>query len=197
MIESLEFAGRIIYPNDADFEEARVGRVFNGRRPDRQPAAVLFAENDADVAAGVRLATQNGWPVSVRSGGHSWAAWSVRDDALLIDLGLLRDVSYDEATGVVSARPAVMGGDELDPFLEKRGRFFNGGHCPSVGIGGFLLQGGQGWLARGWGWAAESIIAIDVVTASGELVRADATTNSDLYWAARGSGPGYPAGLSA
>ncbi len=77
-------------------------------------------------------------------------------------------------------------------YLEQRGRFFNGGHCPSVGIGGFLLQGGQGWLARGWGWAAESIVALDVVTADGDLVRADATTNADLYWAARGSGPGFP-----
>jgi FAD/FMN-containing dehydrogenase len=186
------FSGRIVSPSDPGFEEARVGRVFNGRRPGRQPAAVLFAESDADVVEGVQLAKRNGWSVSVRSGGHSWAAWSVRDDALLIDLGLLRDISFDEASGIVSARPAVMGGDELDPFLEQRGRFFNGGHCPSVGIGGFLLQGGQGWLARGWGWAAESIVALDVVTAAGELVRADATTNADLYWAARGSGPGFP-----
>jgi FAD/FMN-containing dehydrogenase len=186
------FTGRIVYPGDAGFDEARVGRIFNGRRPGRQPAAVLFAESDADVALGVRLARRNGWSVSVRSGGHSWAAWSVRDDALLIDLGQLRDIQFDEESGVVSARPAVMGGDELDPYLEQRGRFFNGGHCPSVGIGGFLLQGGQGWLARGWGWAAESIVALDVVTADGDLVRADATTNADLYWAARGSGPGFP-----
>jgi FAD/FMN-containing dehydrogenase len=186
------FTGRIVYPTDPEFEEARVGRVFNGRRPERQPAAVLFAETDDDVVAGVRLASARGWSVSVRSGGHSWAAWSVRDRALLIDLGRMRDLDYDAATGVVGARPAVMGGDELDPFLESRGRFFNGGHCPSVGIGGFLLQGGQGWLARGWGWAAESVVAVDVVTAAGELVRADATTNSDLYWAARGSGPGFP-----
>jgi FAD/FMN-containing dehydrogenase len=186
------FTGRIVSPADADFDEARVGRIFNGRRPGRQPAAVLFAETDDDIVEGVRLARRNGWSVSVRSGGHSWAAWSVRDDALLIDLGLLRDIDFDEASGIVSARPAVMGGDELDPFLEARGRFFNGGHCPSVGIGGFLLQGGQGWLARGWGWAAENVVAIDVVTAAGELVRADATTNADLYWAARGSGPGFP-----
>ena len=192
MNERAEFTGRLVLPSDADFEDARVGRVFNGRRPDRQPAAVLFAESDEDVVRGIRLATKKGWSVSVRSGGHSWAAWSVRDDALLIDLGLLRDLGFDDATGVVSARPAIMGGDELDPFLEARGRFFNGGHCPSVGIGGFLLQGGQGWLARGWGWAAENIVAIDVVTAAGELVRADATTNADLLWAARGSGPGFP-----
>jgi hypothetical protein len=187
-----DFTGRILYPGDPDFDEARVGRVFNARRPGRQPAAVLFAETDDDIIRAVTLARRNGWSVSVRSGGHSWAAWSVRDNALLVDLGLLRDIEFDDESGVVSARPAVMGGNELDPHLEQRGRFFNGGHCPTVGIGGFLLQGGQGWLARGWGWAAESIVAIDVVTADGELVRADSSTNADLFWAARGSGPGFP-----
>jgi hypothetical protein len=182
----------IFYPGDDGFEDARVGRIFNGRRPDRQPAAVLFAESDQDVSDAVLLARENGWRVSVRSGGHSWAAWSVRDGALLIDLGRMRDIAYDESTGVVSARPAVKGGDELDPFLEQRGRFFNGGHCPSVGIGGFLLQGGQGWAARGWGWAAESIVGLDVVTAEGALVHASASENEDLFWAARGAGPTFP-----
>jgi FAD/FMN-containing dehydrogenase len=187
-----QFSGQLLFRGDPGYEEARVGRIFNGRRPDRSPAAILFAESDADVVEGVLLARHNGWTVSVRSGGHSWAAWSLREDALLIDLGLLREIELDEVTGIVSARPAVKGGDELDPFLEERGRFFRGGHCPSVGIGGFLLQGGQGWLARGRGWAAESIVALDVVTAEGELVRADELQNSDLYWAARGAGPSFP-----
>ncbi|MGY1812597.1 FAD-binding oxidoreductase [Blastococcus sp. SYSU D00820] len=186
------FDGRLVEPGDPGWEEARVGRVFNARRPDRQPAAVLEAGSVADVVAGVRLARERGWQVSVRSGGHSWAVWSVRDRALLIDLGALRDMSHDEATGIAVAQPAVKGGSELGPFLAARGRFFGGGHCPTVGIGGFLLQGGQGYNARGWGWAAESVVAVDVVTADGELVRADATRNSDLYWAARGAGPGFP-----
>jgi len=186
------FDGRLILPSDSEWEQARVGRVFNGRRPDRQPDAVLLAASVDDVQRGVRLANERGWTVAIRSGGHAWAAWSVRDGGLLIDLGALRDISYDETTEIVSAGPATKGGDELSPFLEERGRFFNGGHCPSVGIGGFLLQGGQGWNQRGWGWAAESVVAVDVVTATGELVRADATQNSDLYWAARGAGPAFP-----
>ncbi|MFT4210972.1 MAG: FAD-binding protein [Microbacterium sp.] len=186
------FDGRLVLPTDADWDDARVGRVFNGRRPDRQPDAVLIAANVDDVQKGVRLAIQNGWTVAVRSGGHAWAAWSVRDGGLLIDLGALTDISYDEATHIVSAGPATKGGEVLSPYLEERGRFFNGGHCPTVGIGGFLLQGGQGWNQRGWGWAAESVVAVDVVTADGELVRADAEQNSDLYWAARGAGPSFP-----
>jgi FAD/FMN-containing dehydrogenase len=185
------FTGRLVRNGDPDFDVARVDRVFNRRLATRQPAAVLFAETDQDVVNGVRLAHARGWQVAVRSGGHSWAQWSVRDGALLIDLGAMKEMSYDEQTAIVSVRPAVQGGAELEPFLAERGRFFNGGHCPTVGLGGFLLQGGQGWNARGWGWGAERIAAIDVVTADGELVRADATQHSDLYWAARGAGPGF------
>ena len=97
--------------------QARVGRIFNARRPDRYPAAVLMARDDDDVINGVKLAAERGWAVSVRSGGHSWAAWSLHDDALLIDLGELRDITYDETSGVAGVRPAVKGGLEFAPFL--------------------------------------------------------------------------------
>ncbi|WP_426592389.1 FAD-binding protein [Cellulomonas sp. McL0617] len=184
--------GRLVLRGDDGYEEARVGRVFNARRPDRFPAAVLDAVDADDVVAGARLAVERGWGISIRSGGHSWAAWSVRDDALLIDLGALRSIEYDEATGIVAAGPATTGALELAPFLADRGRAFPVGHCATVGIGGFLLQGGQGWNGRARGWACESVVAVDVVTADGALVRADATQNADLYWAARGAGPGFP-----
>src|SRR4029077_3797287 len=115
-----------------------------------------------------------------------------RDDALLIDLGGLNRLDYDEASGVVVAGPAVRGGLDLAPFLAERGRAFPGGHCPSVGLGGYLLQGGQGWNGRSMGWACESVVAVDVVTATGEQLRADAGEHPDLYWAARGAGPGFP-----
>ncbi|MFD0687621.1 FAD-binding oxidoreductase [Actinomadura fibrosa] len=188
----MTFTGTLHLPGDDGFAEAVSGRLFNARRPaHRRPAAVLEAATEQDVVDGVRLAIERGWKVAVRSGGHSWASWSVRDDALLIDLGRFREMRYDAATGTVTATPSIKGGDELNPYLARFGRFFNGGHCPSVGIGGFLLQGGQGWNARGWGWAAESIAAIDLVTAEGELVRADETQNADLFWAARGAGPGF------
>ncbi|MCW2982887.1 MAG: linked oxidase protein [Conexibacter sp.] len=188
----MAFTGALLRRGDEGYEAARVGSVFNARRPERWPAAVLLAADEDDVVAGMRLARDEGWRVSVRSGGHSWAAWSVRDDALLIDLGALREIAYDAATEVATANPAVRGGTELDPFLERHGRMFPGGHCESVGLGGFLLQGGQGWNSRRWGWGCENVLAVDVVTADGELVRADAERNSDLYWAARGAGPGFP-----
>ena len=184
--------GRLIRRGDQGYEQACVGRIFNARRPDRYPVAVLPARDADDVAAGVRLARERGWPVSVRSGGHSWAAWSLRDDALLIDLGQLDQVDYDPSTGIATAGPATKMGTALAPFLAGHGRSFPGGHCPTVGLGGYLLQGGQGWNGRQRGWACQSVVAVDVVTATGEQVRADAGQHPDLYWAARGAGPGFP-----
>lgn len=187
---SQQFHGRLFLRGDADYEDARVGRVFNAARPFRFPAAVLEVADTDDVVAGIRLARRSGWRVSIRSGGHSWPAWSVRDNALLIDLGRLRDISYDPATGVAAVEPAVTG-SELLPVLAEHGRMFQSGHAPGVGLGGYLLQGGAGWNTRGWGWACEHVVGIDVVTADGALVHATADTSSDLFWAARGAGHGF------
>lgn len=185
------FKGEVFYRGDEGYEEARVGRVFNHRRPDRFPVAVFFPKDAQDVVAAVKLANTEGYKIAIRAGGHSWAAWSVRDEGILLDLKHFNNIKFNKKTKVAQVQPAVKGGMELNPFLKEHGRMFCGGHCPTVGVGGFLLQGGQGWNARGWGWAAEYIVAIDVVTAEGELVRADATQNQDLYWAARGAGPGF------
>ncbi|ANP52053.1 FAD/FMN-containing dehydrogenase [Streptomyces griseochromogenes] len=185
------FTGAFWRNGDTGFDDAAASRLFNHRRPSRRPAVVLRAAHAADVAAGVRLAAAEGWKVAVRSGGHSWAAWSLREDTLLIDLALFTRMSYDPDSATVAVGPAVRGGLDLDPYLAGYGRFFAVGHAPTVGMGGFLLQGGIGWNCRGWGWAAESIESMDVVTADGELVRCSETDNPDLFWAARGSGPGF------
>lgn len=185
------FTGKLIERGAEGYDAARLARIFHSRHPARYPAAVLLAESERDIVEGVRLAAERGWQVGVRSGGHSFPVWGLRDEGLLIDLGGYKELAYDARTQVVTATPSVTGGDELNPFLAEHGRFFGGGACPSVGLGGFLLQGGIGWNFRGWGFAAEQIVAVDVVTADGELVRADATQNEDLYWAVRGAGPGY------
>jgi hypothetical protein len=185
------FTGDLLLREDDGYEDARTARIYHARRPERFPAAVLLAQTEDDVVEGVRLARECGWRVGIKSGGHSFPVWGLRDDGLLIDLAGLNDMSYDADTGIVSVTTAVTGGKDLNPYLEQFGRFFPGGGCSSVGVGGFLLQGGIGWNFRGWGWSAEQIAAIDVVTADGELVRADDSQNSDLFWAARGAGPGY------
>lgn len=185
------FAGALWRIGDTGFEEAATSRIFNHRRPSRRPMAVLRAAHAGDVAAGVRLAAAEGWRVAVRSGGHSWPAWSLRQGTLLIDLALFTRMSYDPASGIVAVGPAVRGGLDLDPYLAGYGRFFAVGHVPTMCMGGFLLQGGIGWNCRGWGWAAESVESMDVITAAGELAHCSETENADLFWAARGSGPGF------
>jgi FAD/FMN-containing dehydrogenase len=151
---------KVIYPDNTHYEEARVGRVFNRRRPERFPNAIVYAESEADVVMAVNLARERGWKIAMRSGGHSWAAWSVREEGLLLDLSLMREMQLDTATNIVRVSPAIKGGAELNPYLAEHGLMFHGGHCPTVGLGGFLLQGGMGWNCRGWGWAAEAIEAI-------------------------------------
>lgn len=185
------FDGRVWLPDSPGFEEAVYGRQFNRRVPDRVPAAVVAAASTEDVIAAVRWARANGWRIAARSGGHSWAGYSIRDDALLIDTYPMQDMELDVERRIVRARPAVKGGETLNPFLEQHGLIFYGGHCPTVALGGYLLQGGQGWDCRGVGWSAEFIEAIDVVTADGQLVHASETENADLFWAARGAGAGF------
>jgi FAD/FMN-containing dehydrogenase len=189
---SPEFEGTFVRKGDARYEGLRIGHMFNRRVPSRMPEAILLPANEDDVVAGVQLAAQLGWQVSVRSGGHSWASWGVRDGALLIDFSSMKDMELDPTTKIASVSPAVAGSTELDPFLTDRGRFFPVGHCESVGLGGFLLQGGMGWHTRHYGWACESVESIDVVTAEGRKIHASADENRDLFWAARGAGPGFP-----
>ncbi|KAF2195069.1 oxidoreductase [Zopfia rhizophila CBS 207.26] len=157
------------------YEKARVGRVFNHRRPSRFPIAVVEATHEPHIVEAVRLANDLKCRVSVRSGGHSWAAWSVRDNAILIDLGKYHEFSLDESTGIVKVSPS-MTGRMLNSYLDPKGRMFPGGHCPD-----------------NWGWASERVLGVDVVTADGRQLHCDANENRDLYFAARGAGPGFPA----
>ncbi|KAM0753444.1 FAD linked oxidase domain-containing protein [Meredithblackwellia eburnea MCA 4105] len=184
-------APSIIWKGEEKYEEARVGRIFNRKRPNRFPAGVLHAHSVDDVIYGVNLAREKGMKITVRSGGHSWPAWSLRDGSLLIDLEHLKELHYDPKTEIVTVSASSTGRMINVDYLSKLGRMFPGGHCPSVAVGGFLLQGGQGWNCRGWKWGCEMIDSMDVVTPDGKLVTASETENSDLFWAARGAGLGF------
>ncbi|KAI1327393.1 FAD-binding domain-containing protein [Xylariaceae sp. FL0255] len=174
------------------FRQAVWDGVFNRRREtNRVPRAVVRASCAAHVKETVQLAIAQQCRISVRSGGHSYAAWSVRDDAILLDLGGLKDLAYDAETKIVSCG-AGLTGEQVNDFLRGHGRMFAGGHCPDVGLGGFLLQGGMGWNAKNWGWACESIVAVDVVAADGREIYCSTAEHPDLFWAARGAGPGFP-----
>lgn len=138
---------KAIYRDSPDYEQARIGRVFNNRRPHRYPHAVVEATCVQDIINAVQLAKSQNLRVSVRSGGHSWAAWSVRDNAILIDLGKYNFIEYDEESKIAQVSPRTTG-KMLNEYLAPKGRMFGGGHCPDVGLGGFLLQGGMGWNCK-------------------------------------------------
>jgi FAD/FMN-containing dehydrogenase len=186
----LQIDGNVFARGEDGYEEARRATVWNGRLPDRFPDVVVQATSTADVQAAIRHAKAEGLHVGVRSGGHSWSANHVRDGGLLLDVSRLDGVDLD-----AEAHSAVVGpgrkGHELCALLEAADRFFPAGHCKGVAVGGYLLQGGYGWNSRVLGPACESVVGIDVVTADGELLHAGPDENADLYWSARGSGPGF------
>ncbi len=185
-----KFDGTVFRRGDAGYEEARRGHMWNARVPPRYPDVVVQAGSENDVVLAVRMARREGLRIAMRSGGHSWAANFLREGGMLLDMGRLQEWSINIRARTAWVRPGVIGTD-LNRALRAHGLFFPTGHCMSVGLGGFLLQGGFGWNSRLWGPACASVTGIDVVTADGELVHADATQHSDLYWAARGAGPGF------
>lgn len=185
----MQFEGAVLWKGDPGYEAARQAAVWNVRKPERFPDVIVQARGDADVVAAVRLANERGLRVKARAGGHAWSGSSVRS-GMLIDLSRMNQVAYDADTGIASVQPGVNGRD-LNGLLAPHELFFPSGHCPSVGLGGFLLQGGWGWNSRAIGPACMSIAGVDVVTAAGELIHADAQHNADFWWAARGAGGGY------
>lgn len=114
-------------------------RVFNYRRNEsRVPHAVVKASTIDHITAAVELATQEKRRISIRSGGHSWAIWSVRHEAILLDLGNFKYIEYDEESKIVACSPSTTS-EQLVEFLATKGRMFGSGHCGEVAMGGFLL----------------------------------------------------------
>ena len=109
---------------------------------------------------------------------------------MLLDVSRLDHATIDTEKGLAVVGPGK-GGSLLMADLEAQGLFFPGGHCKGVCLGGYLLQGGYGWNSRVYGPACESVIGLDVITADGEQIHCDEDNHADLYWAARGAGPGF------
>jgi len=182
--------GRHFFRTDDRYEAVRRSTVWNQRVPERYPEVIVEAVGVDDVIAALAYAKANDRQVSIRSGGHSWAANHLRDGAVLLDLHRLDHTTVDAANRTAVVGPGK-GGSVLLADLEDHGLFFPGGHCRGVCVGGYLLQGGYGWNSRVYGPACESVTGLDVVTADGEQIYCDADNHPDLYWAARGSGPGF------
>lgn len=181
------FRGQIIRPGDATYEDAR--RVWNGMI-DKRPALIARCTGTGDVVAAIRFARASGLSIAVRGGGHNVAGNAVIDNGLVIDLSLMKEIDVDPVSRTARAQPGVVWG-ELDTATQKYGLATPGGVVSSTGIAGFTLAGGMALTSRKLGLACDNLIAAEVVTADGEVIRASATERPDLLWAIRGGGGNF------
>ena len=173
------------------YEEALRAAVWQARKPQRFPDAIVRTSTSEHVLVTVREAIANRQRVSVRTGGHNFHGLAVPDGGVLIDASGLDTLSVDAASRTAVAGPGVTG-LRLSDALDEHGLAFPAPHDHSVALGGFLLAGGFGLNAGAWGPACFSVEAIDVVTASGDLIVASEHGHADYLWAARGAGALFP-----
>ncbi|KQP74053.1 oxidoreductase [Microbacterium sp. Leaf288] len=179
--------GSVVEEGDDGYDEARV--VYNAMI-DRRPAAVVRCQDAADVAAVVRAAAEDGSGLAVRGGGHSVPGFGTADGALVADLGDLTSVAVDPASSTAD----VGGGATWGMFNEAAAQFglaTTGGIISTTGVGGLTLGGGIGYLARGYGFSCDNLLAAEVVLADGQIVTASADEEPDLFWALRGGGGNF------
>lgn len=186
------FGGRIVERDDAAYEAWRRGMVWQMRKPDRFPEAILRPRDLGDVQAAVRFAARSGMRVAARSGGHQiWGA-SVRDGGMLLDLSRFRQFSVPDTPGAALVGPSLWARDVMQA-LKTQHTAFPVAHCPTVPLGGFAMGGGLGLNGDEWdGMAANCILGGTVVTADGSVVPVSERENTDLLWAMRGAAGALP-----
>lgn len=174
----------------AEYAGWHADACWNGRRFERFPEYIVRAQSVADVVHTVDFARSHRLSISVRGNGHSYAGCFMRDSGILLDVSALKQVEVDAAGSRASVQAGVTS-RQLSAALAPHGLAFPTGHGGDVGLSGFLLGGGLGINFRAWGdISAFSVYAVDLVLADGRLVHADAERNPELFWAARGGGPG-------
>src|SRR6185312_10014618 len=180
-------AGKVCMKGEPGYDEART--IWNAMI-DRSPAIVMSCASAADVVNAVRFANMHDLDIAVRGGGHNIAGNAVCDGGLLIDLSLMRSVRVDPFHRTAQVEPGATLGD-FDKEAQAFGLATPLGINSTTGVAGLTLGGGFGWLSRKFGLAADNLISADVVTAEGELVRANIAENTDLFWSLRGGGANF------
>jgi FAD/FMN-containing dehydrogenase len=181
-----DIAGRVIGPDDAEYDKARQTLMVS----DLHPVAIIRASTVEDVQRAVNLARETGLELAVRSGGHSAAAHGSTEGGIQLDLADLNAIEIDVEGRTAWAGSGATAG-AVTTAVGEHGLVIGFGDTASVGIGGLTTGGGIGFLVRAFGLTIDNLLAADVVTADGALVRADATTNPDLFWAIRGGGGNF------
>jgi hypothetical protein len=182
-----QLRGQVITPETPDYESSRL--VFN-RAFDRRPALIVRCAGTADVPRALEFAQKQNVPLAVRSGGHSRAGFSVCDGGVVIDLSGMTRVEVDAGRRVARAESGALVRD-LDRATQRFGLATTSGGCPTVGIAGLTLGGGEGQLMAKYGAACDNLISAQIVTVDGRQVEANQNSNQDLFWAIRGGGGNF------
>jgi FAD/FMN-containing dehydrogenase len=178
----------LVKPGDAKWGFARAAWNL---AIDQRPAMVARPGNTDEVAAVVNFARENGLRVAVQAEGHGAGALAgIGDDTLLLKTGRMTGAEID-ADGRQARVAAAAKWQDVSALASPQGLAALSGSSAEVGVVGYTLGGGHGWLARKYGLASNSVIAAEVVTADGQLVRADLENEPDLFWALRGGGGNF------
>lgn len=184
---SEQVRGPVLTPGAAGYDEAR--SIWNGLI-DRRPALIVQCSGAADVVDAVNFAREQGLVLSIKARGHNVAGNAVNDGGLVIDLSQMRGVHVDPATQTVRVQGGATWGD-CDRETQLFGLAVPGGVVSTTGVAGLTLRGGVGHLRRKYGLSIDSLHSVDIVTADGQLRRASATENEELFSAVRGAGSNF------
>jgi FAD/FMN-containing dehydrogenase len=181
------FAGRVIRPGDEEYDAAR--RVWNSSI-DRRPSLIVRPRSARDVGTAVRFARSRDLPLAVRGGGHNLTGYGTVDRGLLVEFPDMKRLRVDAGRGIAWAEPGLTWG-EYGERVQADGFMTPAGDTASVGIPGLTLGGGLGWLTRKDGLTIDHLRSVDLITADGEHVTANADDHRDLFWALRGGGGNF------
>ena len=179
--------GPVLLPGDVRYEESRT--VWNAMT-DKKPALVVQCLGVADVITCVQFARNHDLLLCIKGGGHNIAGLATADDAMMLDMSLMRGVWVDKERRIAHAQAGCLLGD-VDGETQLHGLAAVLGFVSLTGVAGLTLGGGFGYLTRRWGWTSDTVVGIDVVTADARLVRASNEENADLFWGLRGGGGNF------
>jgi FAD/FMN-containing dehydrogenase len=182
-----QVSGSVLGSGDAGYDSARA--VHNGLI-DREPALIVRCRTACDVVAALDFAHREGLEVSIRGGGHNVAGRAVTDGGVMVDLAEMKGIAIDPGRATATAQGGVLWG-ELNEAAAAHGFAVTGGAVSGTGIAGYTLGGGLGWLMSKYGLAADNLLGVELVTAEGDVLRVDAASHPDLFWALRGGGGNF------
>lgn len=179
--------GHVITPEASDYELSR--SVFN-RAFDLHPAVIVCCAGPSDVARTLDFGQTKNLPLAVHGGGHSRLGYGMCDGGVVIDLSGMKRVEVDASKRVARVEAGALVRD-LDQATQRFGLATTSGGCPTVGIAGLTLGGGEGRLDSKYGLACDNLLSAQLVTVDGRQIEVRENSNPDLFWAIRGGGGNF------